>query len=264
MGKTIGVLSLKGGVGKTSSVVALGSSLATFGKKVLLIDANFSAPNLGLHLNVVDPEITIHSVLENKANAREAIQTVSNFDIIPASIFGNPNLNYLKLRDKIKSLKRNYDIILLDSSPSLNEETLAAINASDEILVVTTPDHSTLSTTLKSIKLAKEKGVPIIGLILNKVHEKGFEVSIDDVEDTIEIPVMALIPHDLNILKALSEFVPSTVYKPNSKSSEEYHKLAAALIGEKYKSKRFWNFLRKIKPKRNELNRTIYYQRIFK
>jgi len=264
MGKTIGVLSLKGGVGKTSSVVALGSALATLGKKVLLVDANFSAPNLGLHLNVVDPEITLHSVLENKANPSEAIQTVLNFDIMPASIFGNPNVNYLKLRDKIKSLKRSYDIILLDSSPSLNEETLAAMNASDEILVVTTPDHSTLSTTLKSIKLAKEKGIPIIGLILNKVHEKSFEISIDDIEDTIEIPVMASIPHDLDILRALAEFVPSTVYKPNSRSSEEYHKLAATLIGQKYNSKGLRNLFRKIKPKRHELNRTIYYQRIFK
>ena len=264
MGRTIGVLSLKGGVGKTSSVVALGSALATLGKKVLLVDANFSAPNLGLHLNVVDPEITIHSVLENKANPSEAIQKILNFDVMPASIFGNPNLNYLKLRDKIKSLKRSYDIILIDSSPALNEETLATINASDEILVVTTPDISTLSTTLKSVKLAKQRGVPIIGLILNKVYEKGFELSIDDVEDTIEIPIMAVIPHDINILKALSEFVPSTIYKPNSKSSEEYHKLAATLIGEKYKSKRFGNFFKKLRPKRHELNRTIYYQRIFK
>jgi len=264
MGKTIGVLSLKGGVGKTSSVVALGSALATLGKKVLLVDANFSAPNLGLHLNVVDPEITLHSVLENKAHPKEAVQRILNFDIMPACIFGNPNLNYLKLRDKIKSLKRNYDIILIDSSPALNEETLAAMNASDEILVVTTPDHSTLSTTLKSVKLAKQKGIPIIGLILNKVHEKGFELSIDDVEDTIEVPVMAVVPHDINILKALAEFVPSTVYKPNSRSSEEYNKLAATLIGEKYKSKRFGNLFRKIQPRRHEINRAVYYERIFK
>ena len=59
MGKTIGVISLKGGVGKTTAVVALGSALADFGKKVLLVDGNFSAPNLGLHLDLFDTEKTI-------------------------------------------------------------------------------------------------------------------------------------------------------------------------------------------------------------
>jgi MinD-like ATPase involved in chromosome partitioning or flagellar assembly len=264
MCKTIGVLSLKGGVGKTSSVVSLGASLSNLGKKVLLIDANFSAPNLGLHLNVIDPEITLHSVLEDKANPKEAIKTLSNFDLIPASFFGNSTLNYFKLRDKIKSLKRDYDVILIDSPPSLNEETLAVINASDEVLFVTTPDHSTLGTTLKSVKLVKEKGVSITGLILNKVHEKNFEISLEDIEDTIDVPIMARIPHDLKILKALSEFVPSTISNPNSKASEEYSKLAATLIGEKHSSNWLRSFFSKRSPKRPEINRTIYYQRVFK
>lgn len=67
MGKVIGVISIKGGVGKTTVVSNLGATLAyEFGKKVLVIDANFSAANLGLHLGIVDPEITIHDVLAGK------------------------------------------------------------------------------------------------------------------------------------------------------------------------------------------------------
>jgi len=63
-GKIIGVISLKGGVGKTTTVANLGASLAKdFNKKVLVVDANFSAPNLGLHLGLVDPKTTIHDVL---------------------------------------------------------------------------------------------------------------------------------------------------------------------------------------------------------
>ncbi|MCH8872918.1 AAA family ATPase, partial [candidate division KSB1 bacterium] len=56
--KTIGILSIKGGVGKTSTVAALGAAIAGFDKKVLLIDGNFSAPNLGLHLGIVNPKVT--------------------------------------------------------------------------------------------------------------------------------------------------------------------------------------------------------------
>ena len=152
MGKTIGVLSLKGGVGKTSVIVALGSTLSDFGKKVLLIDGNFSAPNLGLHLNIVDPDKTIHHVLNRTANTREAIHKLENFDLLPASIFGRTRINPLSLKDRIKHLKRRYDIILIDSPPTLNEEALGIMNASDEIFFVTTPDYPSLSTTLKAVK----------------------------------------------------------------------------------------------------------------
>ena len=78
MGKTIGIVSLKGGVGKTSVVSALGGAIADFGQKVLLIDGNFSAPNLGLHLNIIDPKITLNHVLDRTANLNDAIYESGN------------------------------------------------------------------------------------------------------------------------------------------------------------------------------------------
>ena len=261
MGKTIGVLSLKGGVGKTSVVSALGDALSCFGRKVLLIDGNFSAPNLGLHLNIIDPEVTIHHVLMRKANAAKAIYKLDNFDVIPASIAGIP-INPLKLRNRIRRLKGNYDIILIDSAPALNEEAFGVILASDGLIVVTTPDYPTLRMSIKAIRVARQRGIPIIGLVLNKVHQKNFEMSISDIEDMTNVPVMAVIPHDINVLRALSKFVPSTTYKPRSGASVEYKKLAATLIGEKYQRKMFKDLFRRT-PKRHEINREIYYERFF-
>ncbi|MFH1917534.1 MAG: AAA family ATPase [Nanoarchaeota archaeon] len=261
--KTIGIISLKGGVGKTSIVVALGSAIADFGKSVLLIDGNLSAPNLGLHLNIIDPEVTLHHVLAGKSNVGDAVHNVGKVDVIPSSLFERFQINPLKLRDKIKNLKRKYDYILIDSSPALNEETLAAMLASDGIFVVSTPDYPTLSTTLKAAKLAKQRGTPIEGIILNKVHNKNFELSVDDIEKTTEIPIMAVIPHDINILKALSEFIPSTIHKPKSEASEEYKKLAATLIGEKYKPVKLKSFFRWINPRKQDINRTIFYEQVF-
>lgn len=263
MGKSIGVLSLKGGVGKTSSIVALGDALSEFGKKVLLVDGNFSAPNLGLHLNLVEPEITLHHVLNRTAVLKDSIYKLENFDLIPASIFTNIRVNPFELRDKIRGLKRKYDIILLDSSPSLNEDAQAVMLASDEVFFVTTPDHATLSTTLKSIKLAKQRDIRINGLILNKVHDKSFELSTRDIENTVGVPVLAVIPYDVNILRSLSEFKPSTRLNPNSKASAEYKKLAGALIGEKYKTFSMRDLF-KMTPRRHEVNREIFYDRVFK
>ena len=252
-----------GGVGKTTAVVSLGSAIASFGKKVLLVDGNISSPNLGLHLEVVEPVVSLQDVLEKNANPSEAVHKLDNFDIMPASIFQDYKANLFSMKEKLRYLKKSYDYILIDSSPSLDNETLGAMIASDEILVVTTPDHPTLSTTLKALKLAKQRGTPISGLILNKVHNRNFEIPLENIEATLEVPVMAVIPHDVSFLKALANFRPSVEFKPRSQASEEYKKLAAALIGEKYRPGKFRSVVGWISPKRQDINREIFYQRVF-
>lgn len=263
MGKVIGVVSLKGGVGKTSVTASLGDAMASLGKKVLLVDGNLSSPNLGLHLNVVDPKITLHHVLSRDVKASDAVCSLENFDMIPASLFEKLTGSPLKLKDRISSLKNKYDAIIIDSSPKLDEETLGVMLASDEIVVVTTPDHPTLINTMKAVKAARQRGTPIVGLVLNKVHGKNFELPLDYIEDTTEVPVMAVIPHDINALKALAEFVPYTSFKPKAKGSEEYKKLAATLMGEKYKPAGIRNFFGWVNPQKQDVNRALYYDEVF-
>ena len=262
MGKSIGIISIKGGVGKTFSTISLGDALSSLGKKVLLVDGNFSAPNLGIHLNVINPESTIHDVLSRSANFHEAIHTFENFDILPAGIFSLKKFNPFDLRKRLNTLKRKYDFIIIDSSPALNEETLAAMLASDEIFIVTTPDYSTLGMTLKAIKMAKQRGTKINGIILNKVYNRNFELSIKDIEDTVEVPVLAVIPHDINVLRSSFNFTPLTTYKPNSNASREYRRLAGALVGEKQNNFNLRNLFN-LTPKRHEINREIFYRSYF-
>jgi septum site-determining protein MinD len=263
MGKSIGMVSLKGGVGKTSSTLSLGKAIANLGKKVLLVDANFSAPNLGMHLKLIEPEVTLHHVLGRKNELIEAIQTVDNFDILPSSLFSEIKINPLKLKERLKSIKKNYDFILIDSSPSLNDESLSTIFASDELFVVSTPDYPTLSTTIKAIKVAKRHGTNVSGIILNKVYGKNFEISPLDIEKTAEVPVMAVIPYDTGFLKAVYNFRSFLEHSPNSIGGKEYRKLAEIITGEK--NKRFISFVDLFRsfPKLQDINREIYYERIF-
>jgi len=264
MGKIIGVMSLKGGVGKTSVVASLGSALAGFGKKVLLIDANFHAPNLGLHFNIIEPEVTLHDVMARKANISKAIYAVGDLDVVPAALFTNAQIAPLRLKDKIRHLKRKYDFIILDSPPSLGEDGLASLYAADEIFFVTTPDHSTLSNTIKSINRTNERGTVINGLILNKVYDKDFELTLDQIEDTTNVPVMAVIPHDVRVLEAQANFVPSVEHKPKSRGSKEFKKLAATLAGEEYKGGGFdWRKLLGTGPRKEQVNRELLYERLF-
>ncbi|MDD5253929.1 MAG: MinD/ParA family protein [Candidatus Nanoarchaeia archaeon] len=265
MTKVIGVISIKGGVGKTSTVISLGASLAKdFNQRVLIVDANFSAPNLGHHLGLIEPEKTIQDVISDKADIKDVIHEheESGLHIIPAAMIARKVQDPFALKKKLNSIKKYYDYILIDSSPALNEEIVSAMTASDELFVVTTPDHPTLSCTLKAIKVAQQKNVPITGIILNKVRNKTYELSVDEIEKAAGIPVIASIKEHHYAVEAVAHQSPITTFREKSPISIEYKKLAAAMTGQHYMDPRFHarvvDSFRKTQPK-EVINRHVLY-----
>jgi MinD-like ATPase involved in chromosome partitioning or flagellar assembly len=235
LARNIGIISVKGGVGKTSLTTTLGAALAKeYNKKVLLVDANFSAPNLALHLGLTDPDVTIHHVLSDKVDIQHAIyESEHGFHLIPGSmVYGE--VNPFKLRSKLKSLQKYYDAIIIDSSPALNSEIMAAIIASDEIYMITTPDKVTLNTTLRIADMAKQKSIPIKGLIVNKIHNKNFELGIGEIERLSGCKVLAMLPHEIAVLDSLSKMDPLSPSK-NIQFSKEIKRLAGVIISAEQK-----------------------------
>src|SRR3989344_349843 len=112
MGVTIGLIGIKGGVGKTAIAASLASDLVnSFGKKVLLVDANYSAPNLGLHMDIVKPEKTIHDVMAGRERIWGAIHKRFGVDVIPGSYVYNHSIAPLKLKDRLIKIKDEYDFV---------------------------------------------------------------------------------------------------------------------------------------------------------
>ena len=235
-GKVLGLISIKGGVGKTTSVINLASSLAKdYNKKVVVVDANFSSPNVALHLGSVDHKSHLHHVLNDEVHISESLYDSGfGFHFVPSSLV-HMKTNFNKLKDTVKTLKKHYDYVLIDSSPSLNNELAAAINASDELYVVSTPDIPTLSTTLRAVKLAKGSGMHVKGLILNKLRNKSYEIKPHDMERLAGVPIVGVVHNDIKVSEALSELKPVVLHSPHSKSSLSYKELAAYISGEEFK-----------------------------
>lgn len=260
-GKIIGVVSIKGGVGKTTCVSNLGAAFAAeFGQKTLLVDANYSAPNLGLHLGIVEPEKSIHDVLNDKCQIHDAIiKHDFGFDVVAASLT-QTHVKPFKLKTKLEPLRSEYDVILLDSSPNLNEEVLSVMIAADMLIVVSSPDYPTLSCTMHAIKVAKARNTPIAGLILNRTHNKKFELSIDEIEDATGVPVLAVVPDDIKLLEALSKTTPASIYAPLQEACVQYKHLAACLIGTTYNDPRVLTKIKSLiwrNKRKDEVNRLL-------
>ena len=264
MSKTIGIIAIKGGVGKTTISSSLAVDLANnYNKKVLLIDANYGAPNLGLHMDILEPQKTIHEVLANNAMIESAIHSRFGVDVIPGSYNFPYPFNPLKLRNRIRKISRNYDFVVIDSSPSLNEEVLSTMLASDILFAVSTPDYPTLSCTLKASKLAFQRGRPIAGIILNKVREPKYELNMNEIEKTTNIPIVAKIHDDKMPLRAVFTRIPVPLYDKHSRFAKEINGLSAALTNTKEKRS---FFARVFLPhfRKEQVNRQILKQNFYR
>lgn len=232
MSRMLGIVSIKGGVGKTTIATSLATDLAnTYGKRVLLVDANFSSPTLGVHMDITNPKRTIHDVLAGKAHILSSIYSRYGVDVIPGDGFCLYGINPFKLKDKLSKVKNNYDYVIIDSSPNLGDETLSTILASDSLLMVSTPDEPTLQASIRAAHLARQRGKPIAGIIINKVRDPAFELSLEDIEQATGIPVVAKIPDSHIHGRSIYTRIPASVYKGNSKFAKEIRSLNAALTG---------------------------------
>jgi len=246
----IAVMSPKGGVGKTVTTANLGAALATeFNKKVLAIDTNISTSSLGLHLDIFYPKKTIHDLGTKESEIKKAINIYhENLHVIPSciKIKNKRDKNVLAMRKGIqkiveqydallKDFSKQYDLILLDCAPGYDLETIAAMQVAGGLLLVTNPEYPAIVTATRAIEYAKVMGVPLGGIVLNKVTKRKYELIKEDIENTLKVKIIAQIPFDKKIPESVAKKIPVVLFKPNAKSSVAYKKLAASLVGEKYK-----------------------------
>ncbi|RLI99205.1 MAG: hypothetical protein DRP06_03995, partial [Candidatus Aenigmatarchaeota archaeon] len=125
--------------------------------------------------------------------------------------------------------------LLIDSPPGLNKESLSVLRCCDEILVVLEPYLPDITDCMKTIELAKEMDIKIGGIILNKLRNQGYEFGKEEIEACTNTKVISTIPFDENVLRSISLKNPIVDYKPLSKASISYFKLASEISGKEFK-----------------------------
>src|SRR3989338_3428679 len=144
--RIIGIVSAKGGVGKTTTTINLGASaMNLFNKSVLIIDTNLNTGNLCLNLGLTHHPIGMNSIIKDPLTILNSVHKhKSGLHVIPSSLVKDKKkVNARKLRKVLKTLN-NYDLILLDSAPVIGDDAQIALKAADSILIVVTPDFPTV------------------------------------------------------------------------------------------------------------------------
>lgn len=229
MGKLIVVSSGKGGVGKTTTCVNLASALAHKGLNVVLVDGNLTTPNIGLHLGLTKFPVTYNDVLKGNANLEDAIYIHPlGFKILPGSLSMRSfsEVNSRKLKNSLIQLRDMFDIVLVDSAAGLGNEAISVIKQADEILLVTNPELPAITDAYKVVNHAREIGIPVKGVVLNKVRNKEHDLGVRAIESLLETPISVSIDDHKGMREALYKKTPFVHMKPKHSVTKKYHTLA--------------------------------------
>ncbi|MFH0962127.1 MAG: P-loop NTPase, partial [archaeon] len=144
-------------------------------------------------------------------------------------------VDLIDLEKAVKKLVKKADFVLLDAAAGLGREAIVTMKACDEAIFVTIPQAPSAVDIMRCHKLVQKYGRTALGVVVNMVHNKAHEFSSLEIETLTDLPVIAKIPFDYNIHKALSERKVLLYYRPNSKAMAAYRKIGAWLCGVDYK-----------------------------
>ena len=249
MGKIISLANQKGGVGKTTTTINLGTLLAKKGKKVLIIDADpqgNATSGLGAEKDV---ELSTYDVLVNDINAEDAFQETkiknlkvcaSNMNLAGAEVELVAMMSREhRLKEKLDQVKDKFDYILIDCPPSLGLITLNSFTASDSVLIPIQCEYFALEglgqllNTINLVKKHLNKDLEVEGALLTMydIRTNLSNQVVKEVKKYFGDKVYKnVIPRNVRLSEAPSYGMPITLYDPKSKGAKSYEKFAKEFL----------------------------------
>ncbi|WP_417515742.1 ParA family protein [Minwuia sp.] len=248
--RTLAVVNQKGGVGKTTTAINLGTALAAVGRSVLIVDLDpqgNASTGLGIDLNQRDRN-TYH-VLVGTVKGEEAIVAtkIPRLDIMPSSVeLSGSELELIelptpqmRLKKALLALPAKYDYVLIDCPPSLNLVTVNAMAAADAVLVPLQCEFfaleglSQLLKTIERVRVSLNPDLEIQGIVLTMFDRRNrlSEQVADDVRSHMGSKVYeTVIPRNVRVSEAPSHGSPALLYDYRCAGSQAYIRLAGELL----------------------------------
>lgn len=238
----LSVVSAKGGVGKTTITANLGVLLNKRGVKIVLVDADLASGDLTLQLGGKTGTKGLHTLLQSeKISEEEVTKTLSIASGVPLLPVIPSLRGYLKAKldlfpSVLSHLKDQYDLVLVDTPPGVNKNSIVPLTESDKVLLVTTPDPIAVSdvSTSRDVAVLLEKSV--MGVVINRFR-KGFlfgskQLKPREIENILKLKEMGVIPEDKAVEESILLKKPVVLYKPRSPASKAFLSLAKRVTEE--------------------------------
>ena len=256
MGKIIALANQKGGVGKTTTTINLAASLATMEKTVLVIDADSQAnASSGLGVNIQELESSIYECIINGTDIRDAIYTtdIDGLDIVASHInLVGAEIEMLKLENRetvmkrlLEPVRKDYDYILIDCSPSLGLITVNALTAADSVIIPVQCEYFALEGTsklLNTIKIIKSKLDPLLEIegFLLTMYDSRLRLA-NQIYDEVkrhfqELVFKTVIQRNVKLSESPSHGIPVILYDADSNGAKNHLALAKEIISREAKA----------------------------
>lgn len=248
LARVITVTSGKGGVGKSNTSINLAIQFRKMGKKVIILDADFGLANIEIMFGAV-PKHNLCDLIYQGKNIREIITwgpMEVGFISGGSGIAGMTNLSrdYLMyIIQNLAQLDAIADIIIVDTGAGISDAVLEFLVASGEILLVTTPEPTSITDSYSLLKALYrhprfQEEATKVKMIANRVEKEAegqvlFTKLNAVVTRYLKIPMTYLgsVPEDVQLSRAVMQQVPVSLQNPGAKSSAAYEKIAQKLLG---------------------------------
>lgn len=240
--RVITVSSGKGGVGKTNLVVNLAIYLGNIGQRIMIVDADFGLANIEVLLGII-PKYSLSDVFNGRMTVEDII---TNGPLGVKFISGGSgfrdiaNLSDMQMKYIIESfffLDKISDLILIDTGAGISNQVINFIKASNETVIVTTPEPTSIMDAYALIKMIAEDkdNMPEIKIVVNKADDKDEGDAVFGKLDRVagkfldlNLVNLGFIPNDNNLVRAVKNQQPAIVSFPNAAFSK-----SVRLIGQR-------------------------------